>query len=379
MIADSAQEQGARIASQRTRDRDRSIVFIANGGTDSAAAERARKFAGATAGRSQVLIRSAGRLKSISELTRAARKLDPDLVYCVDLAVVPVAAGILSRRKARLIVDTGDYPSAFFRQVRAGFARVLAARAMEEIVYRRADAVVVRSAHHAAIMRGHGVRRVAIIPDGVDLDLVTPDRDVALRDRFGLRDTLTIGIAGYFTWYERLGGGLGSELVRALALLRDLPIQGVLIGSGPGLPKLRVLATELGVADRLHILGWIPYNHYSRYLSLIDICLLTQTNDPSSWVRTTGKLPAYMASGRYILASAVGTAQAVLPNGMLIPYAGHWDDTYPNKVAARVRELAMNPDRLTDGMALRLKAEEFAYPKAAVTAAALIDVVLRAG
>src|ERR1700694_106961 len=206
VIADSAQEQGARIASQRTRDRDRSIVFIANGGTDSAAAERARKFAGATAGRSQVLIRSAGRLKSISELTRAARKLDPDLVYCVDLAVVPVAAGILSRRKARLIVDTGDYPSAFFRQVRAGFARVLAARAMEEIVYRRADAVVVRSAHHAAIMRGHGVRRVAIIPDGVDLDLVTPDRDVALRDRFGLRDTLTIGIAGYFTWYERLGG-----------------------------------------------------------------------------------------------------------------------------------------------------------------------------
>lgn len=358
---------------------DRSILFIANGGAESAAAERARRFAAATTGRTRVLVRHGGRLRSLRELTRAALAFDPDLVYCVDLAAVPVLAGILSGWKVRLIVDTGDYPSAFFRQVGAGFVKVMAARGMEEVVYRRADAVVVRGAHHAAIMRGHGVRRVATIPDGVDLDLVTPHSDVALRQRLGLGDILTVGIAGYFTWYERLGGGLGSELVRALALLRDLPIHGVLIGSGPGLPKLRVLASELGVADRLHIMGWVPNGDYSRYLSLIDICLLTQTNDSSSWVRTTGKLPAYLASGRYILASAVGTAQAILPDSMLIPYAGRWDDTYPAKVAARVRALAANPDRPSDGMALRSKAEEFAYPKIAIKAAALIDTVLQAG
>jgi hypothetical protein len=63
---------------------------------------------------------------------------------------------------------------------------------------------------------------------------------------------------------------------------------------------------------------------------------------------------------------------------MLIPYVGVWDDTYPAKVAARVRDLAMNPERLTDGMALRSKAEEFAYPRIADSAAVLIDSVLRA-
>ena len=355
---------------------DRSILFIANGGTESAAAERARKFAAATIGRTVVLVRRAGRFRSIGDFASAILKFHPDLVYCVDLAVVPVLAGVLGSRKARLIVDTGDYPSAFFRQVRAGFAKVLAARALEEVVYRRADAVVVRGVHHAAIMRAHGVRQVAVIPDGVDLDLVRAEPDLALRQRLGLADILTVGVAGYFTWYERLGGGLGSELVRALALLRDLPIHGVLIGGGPGLSKLRMLATELGVADRLHMLGWIPYQEYSRYLSLMDISLLTLTNDLSSWVRTTGKLPGYLASGRYILASAVGTAQSILPDDMLIPYAGHWDDTYPTKVAARVRELAMKPDRLTDGMAIRSKAQEFAYPKIAGAAAALIDQVL---
>jgi glycosyltransferase involved in cell wall biosynthesis len=357
---------------------DRSIVFVANGGMQSAAAERARRLAAATMGRTHVLVRRGGRLQSMKELTRTVLALDPDLVYCVDLAVVPVVAALLSGRKARLIVDTGDYPSAFFRQIRASLVKVLAARALEEVVYRRADAVVVRGAHHAAIMQRHGVKRVAIIPDGVDLDLVTTELDLALRERLGLNGVLTVGMAGYFTWYERLGGGLGCELVRALALLRDLPIHGVLIGSGPGLSKLRLLASELGLADRLHILGWVPYQEYSRYLSLIDICLLTLTNDASSWVRTTGKLPGYLASGRYILASAVGTAQTILPDEMLIPYVGGWDDTYPAKIAARVRDLAMNPERLTDGMALRSKAEEFAYPKIAQTAAALIDTVLRA-
>ena len=306
-----------------------------------------------------------------------ALAFDPDLVYCVDLAVVPVAVGVLSSRKAKLIVDIGDYPSCS-REVHASCGRVMVARAMEEVVYRRADAVVVRGVHRAAIVRGHGVRRVAVIPDGVDLDLVKPEPDIALRERLGFRETVTVGVAGFFTRHERLRGGFGCELVRALPLLRDLPIHGVLIGSGPGLSQLRVLATELGVSHRLHILGWIPQQHYSRYLSLIDICLLTQTNDRSNWVRTTRDLPEYMASGRYILASAVGAAQTILPYDMLIPYAGRRDEAYAAKLAGRLRELATHPNRLADGAALRSKAEKFSYPRIAVTAAEFIDSVLHA-
>lgn len=306
-----------------------------------------------------------------------ALAFDPDLVYCVDLAVAPVAVEVLRSRKAKLIVDIGDDPSCS-REVHAACGRVMAARAIEEVVYRRADAAVVRGVHHAAILRGHGVRHVAVIPDGVDLDVVKPEPDAALREHLGLRDTVTVGVAGCFTWHESFGSGFGWELVRALPLLRDLPIHGVLIGRGPGLPNLRVLATELGVSDRLHILGWIPYQRYSQYLSLLDICLLTQTNDRSNWVRTTGKLPEYMASGRYILASAVGAAQTVLPDDMLVPYAGRWDETYPAKLAARLRELATHPERLSGGAALRLKAEKYAYPTISGTAAALIDSVFHA-
>lgn len=357
------------------------MVFLANGSKGSSAAERAKRFAGAVESvPSYVLTRQGGKLRSVGDMVRQARTLRPDLVYCVDLAAVPLAASILSDCRAQLVVDTGDHPSEFLRHVRAGAGKVASARLMEEFVYRRADAVVVRGEHYAAVMRGHGVRRVEVIPDGVDLDMVKRVPDGRLRERLGLTGATTIGIAGYFTWYERLGGGLGWELVQVLALLRDLPVRGVLIGAGTGLDRLRVLASELGIANRLHILGSVPYADYARYLSLIDICLLTQTNDPSSWVRTTGKLPGYLAASRYILASAVGTAQQVLPDCMLVPYSGSWDLTYPGKLAERIREIVKDPAILQhDTMRLRAIAERFSYTLIAAQARRLIDDLLLGG
>lgn len=351
-------------------------MFIANGPPGSAAAERGSRIADLTQGRTRVLHRGPERLRSIGHLLGQARSLHPDLVYCIDLALVPVAVGVLAAPSAQLVVDTGDHPSAFLRQVGAGRGRVAAARLMEEVVYRRSSAVVVRGRHHEAVMRGNGVRRVEVIPDGVDLAMVKPVTDADLRARLGLADVLTVGIAGHFTWYGALGGGLGWELVQALALLRDLPVHGVLLGDGPGIAQLRLLAAELGVAERLHMLGRVPYEQYARYLGLIDVCLLTQTNDPSSWVRTTGKLPGYVAAGRYVLASAVGTAVDVLPDEMLIAYEGSWDETYPEKLAERLRFLISEPGRLAVGSGLRAKASEFEYTHVAAQAADLISSLL---
>jgi glycosyltransferase involved in cell wall biosynthesis len=352
-----------------------SVVFVANGPIGSAAEERGRRIAAATAGPTHLLSRSDGRLRDAGSLLRRARSLNPDVVYCVDLAAVPVAVGLFSGRRSKLIVDTGDYPSAFLRQIGSHPVRIAAARLMEELVYRRAAAVVVRGRHHEAVMRGNGVRRIEVVPDGVDLAMVSPVSDPVLRARFGLSDVLTVGIAGSFTWYESLGGGLGWELVHALARVKDLPVHGVLIGEGPGITHLRVLAAELGVADRLHVLGRVPYDQYAHYLGLVDVCLLTQTNDASSWIRTTGKLPAYLAAGRYVLASSVGTAADLLPDEMLVDYEGTWDEKYPEKIAERLRTLVADPSRLAAGIGLRNTASEFDYSRVAARAARLIAEV----
>jgi glycosyltransferase involved in cell wall biosynthesis len=353
-----------------------SITFIANGGGDSAAAERARRIAQATNHPTQVVHREHGRIRSIANLVRRSRTARPDLVYCVDLAAVPVATAVLTGRHQRFVVDTGDYPSAFLAHIDAGRARISAARALETLTYRKAEAIVVRGRFHEAVVRERYQGRVEVIPDGVDLDLVQPVVDARLRASLGLADVLTVGIAGHFTWYDKLGGGLGWEVVNALAALPGAPVHAVFIGDGPGLPRLRLLAAQLGVADRVHILGRVPYTEYGRYLGVIDVCILTQTDDPASWVRTTGKLPGYLAAGRYVLASAVGSAVDVLPEEMLIPYDGRWDVQYPMKLADRLRRVVERPTMLRAGLGLRAKAEDFDYRVIAARAAALLDELL---
>jgi hypothetical protein len=61
---------------------------------------------------------------------------------------------------------------------------------------------------------------------------------------------------------------------------------------------------------------------------------------------------------------------------MLVAYDGKWDDTYPEKLAERVRSLAANPSRLAVGSEMRAKASEFDYSKVAMRAASVIDDVL---
>jgi glycosyltransferase involved in cell wall biosynthesis len=157
-----------------------------------------------------------------------------------------------------------------------------------------------------------------------------------------------------------------------MALCPDVPVHALLIGDGDGLPELRRLADELHISDRLHVIGRVPYRSLARYLAICDVCLLTQTNDPSSWVRTTGKLPVYLAAGRYVLATRVGTAVDVLPDEMLLDYDGAWDRNYPKRLANAISRVARDPGRAEKGWALRGAASRFDYRTIATQAAAIV-------
>ncbi len=289
----------------------------------------------------------------------AAASAGADVVYAVDLAVVPVVAGGLrSVAGATLVVDTGDSPADFLRLVSAGRSRVAAACLLEAVAFRAADLVVVRGPYHEAQLRARGVGHVVVIPDGVDRTVFRPWEDADLRRRLGLDDAFTVGIQGNFTWFPALGGGMGWELVHAMAARPDLPIRAVLIGDGPGLAEVRLLAHRLGVGDRVHVVGRVPYADLPRYLGLCDVCLLTLTDDPSSWVRTTGKLPGYLAAGRYVLATRVGTAADLLPEEMLLDYHGYWDDSYPERLAERPPRQGPRSHRPGRGLRLRPRGPE---------------------
>jgi glycosyltransferase involved in cell wall biosynthesis len=348
------------------------VTLIANGPEGSAAEVRAARIAAALDGFDvDVLFRKGRRLADAQRFAQAARRAA--VVYAVDLAGAPLLGARFRSSSAKLIVDTGDAPSAFLHVVNARRSTIAAARAMEMYAYRSARAFVVRGTYHSRFLREQGFEKaVHVVPDGVDLGAFHLVDGNGLRERLGLTDAFTVGIQGHFTWYPRLGGGLGWELLHAIALRRDLPLHAVLIGDGPGIRELRRLARELGIWDRLHVMGQVPYRSLAPYLAICDVCLLTQTNDPASWVRTSGKLPVYLAAGRYLLATKVGTAVDVLPDEMLLDYHGSWDHSYPARLVDAIARVARDPARVDKGWALRGLAPRFDYHSIAARAA---DVV----
>jgi glycosyltransferase involved in cell wall biosynthesis len=321
-----------------------------------------------------LLHREGKRLRSAAAMSRKLRSWSPDVTYLVDLAVAPLAAWLLAGRPGKLVVDTGDAPKDFLKLVSRSRMKHLAAALLERIGYGSAAQVVVRGPFHAEALAGHYSAPIEVVPDGVDLDVFTSRSGTELRQQLGLSDAFVVGVQGNFTWYPALGGGLGWDAVSALQHLADLPVHVVLIGEGPGILELRQLASDAGMPDRLHALGRVSFLLLPDYLALCDVLILTQTNDPSSWVRTTGKLPGYLAVGRPVLASAVGTATQILPESMLLHYDGYWDAAYPQRLAARLRQLYGDPTRIEQGAALRQVAKQFDYREVAARAA---DITLR--
>lgn len=347
--------------------------FLVNGAPGSAAGERAERVADAIDGPTVVTYRNRGRLADAWSMAREVRRVDPSVVFSMDLALTPSLAWLIAGRRP-MIVDTGDTPRHFLDLIGASLPARWLASALEDITYGGAQRIIVRGEHHRTQLEAAGHGHVSVIPDGVDHDLIRPVDVSTLRRQLGIDDVLTVGVQGNFTWFPQLGGGIGWDLIEALGRRPDLNAHAVLIGDGPGIAQLRVLADRHGIADRVHVVGRVPYAELPRYLSLCDVTLLTQTNDPSSWARTTGKLPTYLASGRHVLSSRVGTAADLLPNEHLIDYVGYWDDTYPDRLGQRIAELESDLKATrAAGDALRPLSRSFDYDD---IAAQLADEVM---
>ena len=122
-------------------------------------------------------------------------------------------------------------------------------------------------------------------------------------------------------------------------------------------------ARELGVAERCRFVGFQGEDAVLEHLGVIDVAISTQTNDAVGAVRTTGKLPLYLACGTSVLATDVGEARRLLGAlGWTLPYEGIADRTYPQRLAARLREWEAGGDegaQARQRQALALHAKEF--------------------
>jgi glycosyltransferase involved in cell wall biosynthesis len=168
--------------------------------------------------------------------------------------------------------------------------------------------------------------RVEVIPNGVDLEQFRPGSGKgALRGELDTAPSVPLVVA---TCQLTVIKGL-DVLLQALARLRLPPPQPevVLIGKGKDEERLRRLAHDLGISDRVHFLG------FRRDISplLDDAAVAVQ---PSHEEGFPNSVVEFMAKAKPIIATAVaGTPEAVDDgvHGLLVP---------PGDVDALTRALA---------------------------------------
>lgn len=328
------------------------LMFFVNGSEASSAGVRAKMFAKQLPSDWDICFnyRPLQKWKGILPFIQSALSFRPDIIYVMDTAYTGVLAGYITKKLigCKLITDTGDVAFELAKSSGMYSAKQLALiNGIEQMALANSDCFVVRGSYHKSWLASQGILNVVFIPDGVDTKTAKPIDATSLKKELGLENSLVVGLLGTMSWSQKHQMCYGWDVLEALGMLKDEPIKALLVGDGDGRPILEHRAQELGIGDRVVFTGQIHYDHLPRYLSAMDICVSTQSNDLVGMVRTTGKLPLYLAYGKYVIATDVGEARSVLPGiGCLLSYEGVRDNYHPARLAQQLRKLSAQPQLL---------------------------------
>lgn len=213
----------------------------------------------------------------------------------------------------------------------------------ERTIVREADRLIAECPQERSdLIRLYGAdpARIATVPGGVDTAEFPASRRAA-RAAIGLSEHEFVVLhVGRMT--RRKGV---DDVLRATALLpRGGPVRVLLVGgdnrerepaAAPELDRLRALAGELGIADRVRFVGPLQRHQLSLYYAAADVFAAVP------WVEPYGITPLEaMAAGRPVVGSDVGGIRFSVDHGVtgfLVPPGN------PAALAARLAELRADP------------------------------------
>ena len=160
--------------------------------------------------------------------------------------------------------------------------RALAKRFAVPTIYRSADLVLAPSTATVRFLRGLGVpeARVVCTPYVVDNERIARLADAsnraAIRDRWGIPHNAVIALfCGKLLDRKR-----PVDLVRAFAAARVERSYLVVVGDGPFRGAVEAAAQSLGVADRVRLLGLVPYEELPAAYVASDLLVHPASHEP---------------------------------------------------------------------------------------------------
>jgi glycosyltransferase involved in cell wall biosynthesis len=236
-------------------------------------------------------------------------------------------------------------------------------RLAERFVLARADGAYVPSSEVPAVLRARGYAGpLEVVPLGVDVQRFCQASPVELpapRPRIG--------------FLGRLEPVKGLDvLIGAAARLRT-EASILIAGLGPEQERLRRLARERGIHERVFFVGQVPYRDVPAFLAALDVLVLPSVTLPPAHKEQFGRvLVEAMAAGVAVVGSSSGAIPEVIGEaGLVVPEAD------PAALAAALDRLLGDP-RLRESLVERGRqrvASQYAWP---VLAARTRELYLRA-
>jgi len=211
---------------------------------------------------------------------------------------------------------------------------------------RRQRGVLVHSRWAVEVIREEDPEiRVRAVPMGVPLPPAADEQaGQLLRRRFGLpEDQPVLGSFGFQTPIKRT-----LSVIRALARPGLERVHLLIVGEAAKGMDLEGEARSLGVAGRVHITGFVPFEAFEAAIAAVDLCV--NLRYPTAG-ETSASLLRVLAAGRPAIVSDYAQF-ADLPSevAVRVPLA----DDEPEQLAALLRGLLASPERLrTMGAAAR--------------------------
>jgi glycosyltransferase involved in cell wall biosynthesis len=182
--------------------------------------------------------------------------------------------------------------------------------------------------------RGIQPDKIFVCGNGTDLvNVVPPARDDCCKRLNLPLDRINVGFLGHLVWWQGCDQLLAA-FIKARARCENLAL--VFAGRGPLEPLLRKSARDHGVADEVHFISPVHYEHRSLVIGAFDIACFAGTAHRNAEQGVSPlKIRDYAAGGRAILAADLpGFEDLAAHNAILLYPPDNIDE-----MAARMVEL----------------------------------------